>query len=192
MRSTFTEAKPASPASATARATWVVPWRRPRLSSTWGTMDCTPNDTRFTPARRHAAKRARAGVLGVALDGDLGIGGRRDHGLEDLAQQLGGQPRRRAPSHVDARGRGQGLLARWPAGARSRTPAAYVRHERRRGRSTWRRRSSRSATRRTARARTRRRARRGPSSGPSTPSGSSARCAGAGPGGPPWPRWPDR
>ena len=65
MRSTLTEANPASPARDSAEATCVVPWRRPRLSRTWGTMDCTPNDTRVTPAWRQRAKRGAEASSGL-------------------------------------------------------------------------------------------------------------------------------
>ncbi len=57
MRSTLT--LPSSAAAArTARSAASGEWRRPSFASTPGSNDCTPTETRFTPAARQARSRA--------------------------------------------------------------------------------------------------------------------------------------
>ena len=57
--------KPASRANVTDRRTLSRSCVRPSASSTCGTIDCTPNDTRFTPASRYAANNAVDTVSGL-------------------------------------------------------------------------------------------------------------------------------
>ena len=141
---------PASRAHATARATFSGSWVRPSSASTWARIDCTPSDTRFTPAADVRRELGRVDRVGVALDRHLRAG-RHVDGVEDAREQMRVDERRRAASEEHA---GCGRERR---GARCR---ARTRRRRRRSgahdRSTWRSRSSRSAPRRTARARTRR------------------------------------
>ena len=62
------------------------------------------------------------GVLGIALDGDLGAGRTRD-GVEDAAQGLGVEAGRGAPSEEDGGGRGE-VACRDGAARSSRTQAS--------------------------------------------------------------------
>ena len=74
------------------------------------------------PGGAVGAEMRVVGVLGVALDGHLGVGGAGD-GVENPAEGGGGQARRGAASEEDAGGGGRG---RRPA------PAAATRSRRRR------------------------------------------------------------
>ena len=49
-----------------ARSASAGPWRLPSLWSTEGSKDCTPIETRFTPASRQAAARAASADSGFA------------------------------------------------------------------------------------------------------------------------------
>ncbi len=48
----FHDASPAPATMPAASVTWSGPCRRPRPSSTWPTVDCTPSEMRVTPAER--------------------------------------------------------------------------------------------------------------------------------------------
>ncbi len=56
---------PASSAHPTARSTLAGSWVRPSAASTWARIDCTPNDTRLTPAaayRRNLVASTESGL----------------------------------------------------------------------------------------------------------------------------------
>ena len=82
------------------------PWRRPRPASTWALVDWMPKETRVTPAAPVGVEARVVGVLGVALDGHLGVGRPRDGG-EDAAQGLGVRGGRRAAAEEDATSAGR-------------------------------------------------------------------------------------
>ena len=151
------EARRPGPARRT-RTTLAGSCVRPSAASTWGTIDCTPNESRFTPPAAVGVEQLRRDGVGVALDGDLGAVGPGDavqHGDE-----VGGRHHRRRAAADEH--------AWWPAGmpsATRRSASARQRGQVRRrsggrGRSRWRTRSSRSGARRTGCGRRRRRARR--------------------------------
>ena len=56
---------PAARAPSTARATLSGSWVRPSAASTCARIDCTPNDTRFTPAARYARSLSRSTESGL-------------------------------------------------------------------------------------------------------------------------------
>ncbi len=52
MRSRFQVANPAAATAAAIASAAPGTWRRPRPASTWACVDCSPKETRVTPARR--------------------------------------------------------------------------------------------------------------------------------------------
>src|SRR6267378_2426427 len=81
MRSRLNVSKPTSRARATERRTLFGSWVRPSASSTCGTIDCTPSETRVTPAARYAANNSlEFGATGtqIPLHEMTAIGPRRE------------------------------------------------------------------------------------------------------------------
>ncbi len=56
---------PASRAQPTARSTFAGSWVRPSASNTCARIDCTPNETRFTPARAYSRSLAASTESGL-------------------------------------------------------------------------------------------------------------------------------
>ena len=76
MRSTLTFPMTAE-AWRMARSASSAPWRRPSFASTPGSNDCTPMETRFTPASRQAASRAGSQDSGFTSSVISSAAGRR-------------------------------------------------------------------------------------------------------------------
>ena len=154
MRSRFTCSNPASRAHCTARSTPAGSWVRPSSASTWGCIDCTPNDSRFTPALRYERELLGIDRVGVALDGHLGALARARSPPRMRARPSAGISDGVPATEEDAR---RSAARRRPSARRG--PRRRRRRSRRsggRGPSRWRSRSSRSAPHRTGCARTRR------------------------------------
>jgi hypothetical protein len=65
MTSRLNVGSPAEPAAATARSTFAGSWVRPSDASTCGTIDCTPMDTRFTPAPTYVSRSSTVTSSGL-------------------------------------------------------------------------------------------------------------------------------
>ena len=93
---------PASRAAPTARTTLAGSWVRLSAASTRVFIDCTPIETRLTPAATRRSSCAAIDRVGVALDRHLGARPPRDR-VEDPGERRAGQQRRCAATEEDRR-----------------------------------------------------------------------------------------
>ena len=84
--------------AATARATFERSCVRPNASSTCADIDCTPRLDAVDTGRAVGAQHVDRDVVGVALDGDLGIGADRDR-CDDRGEVSGRDQRGSAAAH---------------------------------------------------------------------------------------------
>ena len=83
---------------------WSTVWVRCIHPSTPGSNDCTPRETRFTPAARQAAAAAEGHIVRIGFQGDLGIAGHGSVGrypFQHPRDRRRRHPRRGASTEVD-------------------------------------------------------------------------------------------
>jgi len=108
IRSMFQVRKPAAfTASETSRCA-MVPWRRPEVGQDAGWVDCTPKLILRHTTAPIRDESLELGVLGIALDGHLGVVATR-YGVEDGEQLVGAESRGRATTEEHRGGRRQSV-----------------------------------------------------------------------------------